>query len=215
MKGREGKGRGVWGEMERDPLLALATQAICFPVCCKDATYLLRFHSNVTSMLGVVQAHTRKTRYSYEHVYSSTSDSNQSSNGSTLYHWQSHQPLKGAGYLTIPAHANCSDFSQHNLWLFEILLTHWIGTIQMEGYYRIGNSHGIRCSSLVLLPSHPSSCNCSILGVIWMNKNKRKELTKGKKLKLLSHCFAHFYLFELCSNINKHHFPLYTGSEGS
>ena len=60
--------------MKRDPLFPPATQAISCRFVVKDATYLLRFHSNVTGMLGVVQAHTHKTRYSYEHVYSSTSD---------------------------------------------------------------------------------------------------------------------------------------------
>ena len=113
-KGREGKRRGDLGEREREPLFPPATQTIPLRFVVKDATYLLRFHSNVTSMLGVVQAHTRKTRYSFEHVYSSTSDSNHCPSGSTLYHWLSHHPLKDAGYLTIPARANCSDFCQHN-----------------------------------------------------------------------------------------------------
>ena len=40
----------------------------------RDATYLPHFHSNVTSNSGLVQAHTHKIRYSYEHVCSSTSD---------------------------------------------------------------------------------------------------------------------------------------------
>ena len=85
-EGREGKGIGDLGEKERDPLFSPATQAIPLRFVVKDATYLLRFHSNVTSMLGVVQAHRRKTRYNFEHVYSSTSDSNYCPSGSTLYH---------------------------------------------------------------------------------------------------------------------------------
>ena len=51
-KGREGKGRGDLGERERDPLFPPATQTIPFRFVVKDATYLLRFHSNVNGLEG-------------------------------------------------------------------------------------------------------------------------------------------------------------------